>query len=98
MIAGFVVLAFVAQRRRSVLLLAEEAAVKTKPATVAVAGQAATTAVQAPPAQAMSAGQAINAALPGLSCSWIDTVGPVQNGSPVKLVTASDHRRQSWTL
>jgi serine/threonine-protein kinase len=32
-----------------------------------------------------TAGQAIGAALPGLSCSWLDVVGPVQNGQPVKL-------------
>ena len=41
----------------------------------------------APPAAAptTSAGQAVADALPGLSCSWLDVVGAVQNGQPVKL-------------
>ena len=35
--------------------------------------------------QPASAAQAINDELADLSCSWLDVVGPVQNGQPVKL-------------
>jgi len=55
--------------------------VTTNPASAPVAPLAS--------APTTSAGQAINAALPGLSCSWLDVVGPVQNGQPVKLSGAA---------
>jgi serine/threonine-protein kinase len=42
-----------------------------------------------PAAPTTSAGQAVNDALPGLSCSWLDVVGPVQSGQPVRLSGAS---------
>jgi serine/threonine-protein kinase len=42
-----------------------------------------------PAAVATTAASAVNDALPGLSCSWLDVVGPVQNGQPVKLSGAS---------
>ncbi|HVM99751.1 MAG TPA: serine/threonine-protein kinase [Caulobacteraceae bacterium] len=58
-------------------------------AAPAHAGQGATTGVQAPAAQTLSAGDAINGALPGMSCSWLDVVGQVQNGAPVKLAGAA---------
>jgi serine/threonine-protein kinase len=54
-----------------------------------VAGQPATGGVQTAAAQATGPGQAINAALPGMSCSWLDVVGQVQSGAPVKLVGAA---------
>jgi hypothetical protein len=65
---------------------------KGPPRTVApIGGQTPTTPTgpiaQTPPAA--SAEQAVAAALPGLSCSWLDVAGPVQNGQPVKLSGAS---------
>jgi serine/threonine protein kinase len=55
------------------------------PATPSIAVTAPVTAA----APATSAGQAVADALPGLSCSWLDVVGAVQNGQPVKLSGAA---------
>jgi serine/threonine-protein kinase len=56
---------------------------------VVAAAQPAAPNVQAGTAQSTGPGQAINAALPGMSCSWLDVVGQVQSGAPVKLVGAA---------
>ena len=63
-----------------------------KPATKKVTAETPSTVVAAPvtaAAPTTSAGQAVAAALPGLSCSWLDVVGTVQNGQPVTLSGAA---------
>jgi serine/threonine-protein kinase len=85
-IGGIVVLALISSA--AIYFMWPKPAVKA-PTNTVIATQPATTTVQAPAAQALSAGQAINAALPGMSCSWLDVSGAVQTGSPVKLVGAS---------
>ena len=59
------------------------------PKVIASAATTSPAAVAVGPAQATTAASAVNDALPGLSCSWLDVVGPVQNGQSVKLSGAS---------
>jgi serine/threonine-protein kinase len=62
---------------------------KPPPHAGPAAGQTAAAGAPAPGGQTLTAAQAINAMLPGMSCSWIDVQGPVQSGGPVKLAGAA---------
>jgi serine/threonine protein kinase len=66
--------------------------IQHKPASKIVTSPTNTTVATGPTvpvAPATSAGQAINDVLAGASCSWLDVVGPVQNGQTVKLSGAA---------
>ncbi|HLY81298.1 MAG TPA: serine/threonine-protein kinase [Caulobacteraceae bacterium] len=62
---------------------------KTPPKPVTPSAATPSAPAAGPAAPATTAASAVSDALPGLSCSWLDVVGPVQGGQPVKLSGAS---------